>query len=287
MNNSFKYDIDLPDDIDSVIEKDFWIIDNVDSMMLRSIADPIKFTTNGWILVKRGSCDAEISLREYNIESPSLVTISSSRILQPSKFSDDFQASVIIMSSRFYEELFLYMANTPLCTAISRHVYVKMTEEMIPHVNELLASLHAIMNDTENPYCRRALKFEIITFIFRYLYKFYEPFMNDAGSAHGRMTDQFLALVQDNYKSERFLEFYANKLEITAKHLSRTIKNQTGFTAVEWIERFVILEAKVLLKSTNMNIQQISDELNFPSQSFFGKYFKKYTGMSPKEYRNS
>ena len=60
------------------------------------------------------------------------------------------------------------------------------------------------------------------------------------------------------------------------------MKNLTGFTAVEWIERYVVLEAKVMLKASNLNIQQISDELNFPSQSFFGKYFKKNVGMSPK-----
>ena len=65
------------------------------------------------------------------------------------------------------------------------------------------------------------------------------------------------------------------------------MKNLTGFTAVEWIERYVVLEAKVMLKASNLNIQQISDELNFPSQSFFGKYFKKNVGMSPKEFRNS
>ena len=82
------------------------------------------------------------------------------------------------------------------------------------------------------------------------------------------------------------LDFYAQQLEVSPKHLSRTIKAQTGYTAVEWIEKFVILEAKVLLKSSNLNIQQISDELNFASQSFFGKYFKKITGMSPKEFRN-
>ena len=64
-------------------------------------------------------------------------------------------------------------------------------------------------------------------------------------------------------------------------------KDRGRLTAVDWIERFVILEAKVLLKSSNLNIQQIADELNFPSQSFFGKYFKKLTGMSPKEFRNS
>ncbi|MDR1180556.1 MAG: helix-turn-helix domain-containing protein, partial [Bacteroidales bacterium] len=54
----------------------------------------------------------------------------------------------------------------------------------------------------------------------------------------------------------------------------------------DWIDNFVILEAKALLKSTNMTIQQISDELNFPSQSFFGKSFKRIVGMSPKMYRD-
>ncbi|MDE5552524.1 MAG: helix-turn-helix domain-containing protein, partial [Muribaculaceae bacterium] len=61
----------------------------------------------------------------------------------------------------------------------------------------------------------------------------------------------------------------------------------TGFTAVEWINRYIILEAKVMLSSTNMNVQQIAEELNFPSQSFFGKYFKKATGVSPKDFRNA
>ena len=55
---------------------------------------------------------------------------------------------------------------------------------------------------------------------------------------------------------------------------------------MEWVDRFIILEAKVLLRATTMTIQQISDELNFGSQSFFGKYFKKHTGYSPKEFRN-
>lgn len=58
-------------------------------------------------------------------------------------------------------------------------------------------------------------------------------------------------------------------------------------SAAEWIDDYVILEAKALLRSTNLTIQQISYELNFPSQSFFGKYFKRLTGMSPKEYKEN
>lgn len=104
---------------------------------------------------------------------------------------------------------------------------------------------------------------------------------------HNRIADRFIRLVQEHFRRERFLDFYAGKLDITPKHLSRTIKIQTGASAVDWINRYVILEAKVMLRSSNLNVQQIAEALNFPSQSFFGKYFKKATGVSPKDYRNS
>ena len=83
------------------------------------------------------------------------------------------------------------------------------------------------------------------------------------------------------------MDFYAEKLSITPKYMSTVIKQTSGKTAGDWIDDHVLLEAKALLKSTNMTILQISDELNFPSQSFFGKYFKRLTGVSPKEYRRA
>lgn len=56
---------------------------------------------------------------------------------------------------------------------------------------------------------------------------------------------------------------------------------------MEWIEDSVILEAKTMLKHTDLSIQEITYKLNFPTQTFFGKYFKRITGMSPKQYKNS
>jgi AraC-like DNA-binding protein len=97
--------------------------------------------------------------------------------------------------------------------------------------------------------------------------------------------EKYLKVVQDNYKEQRGLEFYADKLCVTSKHLSKVIKETSGKPANDWIDELVALEAKALLKSTNMTIQQISDELNFPSQSFFGKYFKRVAGVSPSEYK--
>lgn len=101
------------------------------------------------------------------------------------------------------------------------------------------------------------------------------------------LCEQFIQLVSEHFKSHRDISFYAGKLCITNKYLSSLLKQETGMTALEWIERYVVLYAKSCLSSTSMTIQEISDELDFPSQSVFGKYFKRVEGESPKAYRLS
>lgn len=95
---------------------------------------------------------------------------------------------------------------------------------------------------------------------------------------------QFIDYVRQYHTKERSINFYADKLCLTPKYLSSVIKNYTGKVAHDWINEFVIEKAKALLKSSNLTIQQISDELNFPNQSFFGTYFKRHVGLCPKEY---
>ena len=99
------------------------------------------------------------------------------------------------------------------------------------------------------------------------------------------MFERFIRAVSESYKEERSVSYYADKMFLTAKHLSTVVKEISGKTAGEWIDSFVILESKALLKSSELSIQEIADELHFANQSFFGKYFKHHTGMSPKEYR--
>lgn len=97
----------------------------------------------------------------------------------------------------------------------------------------------------------------------------------------------FMALLQNEYKRERTVKYYADKLCISSKYLSILIKSATGKSAAEWIDDCVILEAKNLLRFSGMNVQQVAYELNFTNQSAFGKYFKHLTGMSPTHFQNS
>ncbi|MEG2573405.1 MAG: helix-turn-helix domain-containing protein, partial [Bacteroides sp.] len=94
-------------------------------------------------------------------------------------------------------------------------------------------------------------------------------------------------LVIQHYSTERGIAFYAEKVGITPTHLSNTVKQITGKTVMDIISEMVITDAKAQLKSTNLPVNQISDSLNFANVSFFGKYFKRYVGLSPQKYRDS
>lgn len=99
--------------------------------------------------------------------------------------------------------------------------------------------------------------------------------------------ERLMALLSEHYREQRNVEFYADKMNISSKHLSRVIRNFTGKSVHQWIDEFVALEIKNLLKYSNMSIQQISYHLNFPNPSFMGQYFKRITGLTPGEYKKS
>lgn len=96
----------------------------------------------------------------------------------------------------------------------------------------------------------------------------------------------FTGLVQQQFRKQRNVQQYAEQLHITPKYLTETVKEISGNTAGEIIDSFVILEAKRLLSDTPLSILQVAEELNFSDQSFFGKFFKRHVGYSPKEYRS-
>ena len=104
-------------------------------------------------------------------------------------------------------------------------------------------------------------------------------------SRNEQIFEQFMSLLSQYHNSERTVQFYADKMCLTPNYLSGEIKASSGRTALEWINDYVILEAKTLLMYTTLSVQEISYRLNFPTQSSFGKYFKKQTGVGPKDFR--
>ena len=287
MEIGLKYNIDLVEDVANILTHDFWVYCKFSASMIPKITDPLKFTSNVSIFVREGECKIEIDLIPHLIKGPCIVNIKQGQILQCEYFSSDLSASFIVLSKRFCDNLFILLKDSTSYGSISLHPIVRVPENLFQRFEKFYDHIREIFTDDTGPNSYQAMILAIASFYYECGTQCYRLPIENLPKGANRMAEKFMVMVQQNFKTERFLEFYAERLEVTTKHLSRTIKEITGFTAVEWIDRYVILEAKVLLKSTNLTIQQISDELNFKSQSFFGKYFKKHTGMTPRVFRNS
>ena len=119
----------------------------------------------------------------------------------------------------------------------------------------------------------------------RYIQKKNQSSINQSPSHQEELFRRFIALVNEYNKKERTVSFYADKLCLTPRYLNTVIRQVSQQTVMEWINQAVTLEAQVLLKHSNLMVYQIADELNFPNPSFFCKFFKRRTGMTPQEYQ--
>lgn len=286
MDVNLTYDVNLSDKVSNILDSDIWVTHGIKAGMLLGLTDPIKFSANVTIFVKEGDISAELDLQPLDIKAPCVVNIRRSQILQIRNFSSNLHCSFMVISKRFSDNIYLLLKDCRAFASASRSQVIILDRGMSDAFERFYSHVAEIFRDKNNPYGYHAIVLAVASFFLEIAHRCFEYDIPKRSTTGSRISDRFIELVQQNFKTERFLEFYAKKLEVTTKHLSRTLKKCTGFSAVEWIDRYVILEAKVLLKSTNLNIQQIADELHFPTQSSFGKYFKKHLSLTPLEFRN-
>ena len=247
--------------------------------------EPRKLERAAIVLCTSGSCQVKINLEEYEIKSPQLVTLMPGQIFELLSDVNDLDGYVISLSKRFID-----MINLPGW----QHQYMKMYNNPITNIDaDMLNSLRifyailyrAALND-KNPF-----RLQIIENLISVFYYGGVSSLNTDTESNlkykNHIVANFLELVQQHYREERLIQYYAGRLCITPKYLSKLVKDHTGRAAADWIEQHVILEARAMLQSTDLSIQQIATTLNFPHQSFFGKYFKRATGVSPKQYRTA
>lgn len=281
-----KYDNNIPVNVSDILSQDFCVFRHIKAPMLVGLVNPIKFSAFASIFLTAGSCKVDINLITYKIEAPSIINIRINDILQIKEVSQDIDTSFMVFSQPLANAIFMNIKNVGSTTDSSVFRVISLGDGLDSHYLDFYDNMYEYTLGDNAEFVFNYALHSILAFYYRYGYKAVSDKEAWLIETSHRIADGFISLVQNHFKTERFLDFYAGKLGISAKHLSRTLKNSTGFTAVEWIERYVTLEAKVLLTSTNMTIQQISDTLHFPSQSAFGKYFKKCVGMSPKSFRN-
>ena len=274
---------------DHRIGDDILLIDNSHTMRaeLSSDNEPFRIDMTMAIIYEQGSADLKINMRDYHIEAPAVLLVLNDQIYQSVGHSEDLRSKVILMSRSFSDSLFANSGEIlPLKSSIMKNPVMKIENEE----NVFGQFFQLLQNIAASP--RQEFKIESarhLTLSMFYGYSHLKHEVNEVKSTNSRQEEiftKFTELLERHHKKEREIAFYADKMCMTSKHLSQVIKDYTGKTALGLIEEYVISEAKSMLLSTTMSIQQISDELNFPSQSVFGKYFKRVAGISPSEYRN-
>jgi len=247
---------------------------------------PFKVDVTAAIISIRGKTEGLINLQPYTTDGACLITILPGQIMQYKSISEDFEGLFLVMSSKFTDSLMPNAAERqPLHLSVRDNPAIQLDNEALQGMINYFDMLKRVIRVEDHPYRLEVARHLTLAFFYGAGAYFHKLSDKPKMSHHEALVDKFLTLVQKHFKEQRGLEFYADKLCVTAKHLSKVIKATSGKPSNDWIDEHVALEAKALLKSTNMTVEQISEELNFPSQSFFGKYFKRVTGMSPSEYK--
>lgn len=282
----FNWRAELKDQSVDSIGDDFILLEK--PFVTSTFDNPFKLDVSVAIICTSGVMKGTIDLKTYNTQAPCLVVVMADQILQYEYISEDFAGYVIAMSNKFTDSLFMNLQERfPLKHSIHDNPWIPLNQDDLDSMTDYCRMLQKAVRMKDNPYRIEIVKNLTRAFFYGSGYQYHKLPEKVSKTKNEILLEKFLNMAKDNYKEQREVGYYADQLCLTPKYLSKVIKETSGESASEWIDKYVILEARALLNSTNLTIQQISDELHFPSQSFFGKYFKRHTGVSPKSYRTN
>ena len=263
--------------------------------VLSMLKYPVRF--DGYIIffLRSGHFTIDLNLNSYEVKPQSLLVNVPGNIIKLTSYEEDhigdaqlyfvlaskeFMSGIRFDFNKVYQESLSLLKN-PCITLNEADValaegYFTLAREVVlsdkENKKEMLGSLVTSFTYMAMDVCTRAL--------------------NEARKAQtpssarvNQLFERFIALVTEYHNTERGMAFYADKLCLTPKYLSKLVKQASGRSAPAWIDSFVILEAKNMLKYSDKTIKEIVYALHFPNQSVFYKFFKAHTGMTPSEYR--
>lgn len=238
-----------------------------------------------------GETSVSFNLHEFRLKKDSMFIFTPKNILQVNS-QQYFKADVIAISPDFMRRINIDIKNMmPLFLKLVENPTLALTPEESRSMRGMIAQIERETRGPETHFSFDIVSGLIAATIYKVgdiMYHYLAEHPEGQNNSHNRAEEyfkQFTHLLGEHFREERSVGFYARQLCITPKYLTTLIKRISGQSVSEWIDNYVILEAKTLLKYSTMSIQEIAYYLNFPNQSFFGSYFKRNTGMSPSQYK--
>ena len=243
------------------------------------------------VVREKGESRFSLNLKEFSMIPGDIVICSPGDLLQSVSNEGIHQSQTIMISSDFLKEMYIGLNSfMPFFTSQKEHPVFHLTENEVKELGafyQLVEESVGIEDYFQNDIVKRLLAAYLYK-LGSILYRHRPELQAEAAQPLKReeiLFKQFINLLAEHHCKERRVDFYADQLFLSPKHFSTVIKKVSGKTAGEWIDEYVILEIKTLLKYSPMSIQEVAYYMNFPNPSFFGKYFKHHTGMSPSEYK--
>ena len=238
-----------------------------------------------------GETSLTSNLQEFRLKKDSLFIFSPKHILQVQS-NDRFKAHLIVITPDFLKRINIDTKRMmPLFLQFGSLPCMELTQAESQSLRSFISMVEQELKGSETDFSSEIIGGLIAATIYKVgdiLTHYLTEHPEVDSPIHNRAEEyfrQFTELLGEHYKHERSVGFYARQLCITPKYLTTLIKRISGKSVSEWIDSYVILEAKTLLKYSNMSVQEIAYYLNFPNQSFFGSYFKRNAGMSPSQYK--
>lgn len=272
----------------SFFRDDILVVNTDDIYKIHKPNYPVRMKYFVFIYCFSGSSSLSINTVSYRFSQGQIMVIPSEAVMEIIELNN-FKATFLIISHQYMKESII-----PHCASFwnplnlnSQNLIHNLEEGDGEMINSYITKLFECCQKDYQMYKEQIIRFQILSLLheicnIKSLCNRPQDFSQDRNK---QIYAEFIRLVSEHFREEHTVAFYANKMCITAKYLSTAAKMAVGKSPSETIQRFLIQEAMVLLKTTNKTIKEISIELNFQNSSFFCRYFHKYTGLTPNEYR--
>ena len=239
-------------------------------------------------LCRKGEAQYRINNHRQKVTPGDLFFISQRHIIEDFTASPNFECQCIIVSPNFYHDFVQDVKNVSSLLLFSmNYPVVKLTEREMEVYGNYYQIIRGKMTDTHHYYRMQLVKALLLAMFYdmsNVIYRVGEKEPKKIRRSDAIFTE-FIRLLEKHYRTQRRVYWYAQKLDITPKHLTDLVISVSKRSPNAWIDDYVVMEIRLQLKNTTKTIREIAKELNFPDQSLLGKYFKKNVGVSPLEYR--
>ena len=269
-------------DVDAIIKKNgIVVIDNITSMP--SYNEPYISQNLVYAICHSGYSSGSYDTQSVHFSPMDVAMIYPRHAISANDTSDDFLVTLVVVS----DEVFKIIASQQIFRNRFRYELspcFKLAQSQFSDVMKIVEALSVI--DKSGLNSRNLLMVDLLDVLVELTDHFREQNETDEQPASTRLSQRLYDAIADNFRQHRDVDFYADLFCLSSKHFSTVVKQETGMPASHWIQQYIIIQAKQMLrKNLFATIQEVAYDLGFADQTSFCRYFKRETGMTPMEYR--